>query len=155
MKNCPANVKFEHVQKIILCFVLMWNCRLQTDALSDFNKTLIVNGQIIELDSLRYFEQSVLYHYYTHTHTNTFYCLKAWTRWVNVKDQSPHLVYPNICINQRTWENLESIGHWKCNKVMKKEKKQCCSRQFNLTQLHYLVFFQKHSKTLSLKSLNY
>ena len=40
---------------------------------------------------------------------------------VIVKDQSSHLVFPIICTKQQTCENLGSIGHRSCEKMMKEK----------------------------------
>ena len=35
-----------------------------------------------------------------------------------VKDQCSHLVYPNIMHSVRTCENLDSIGHRSCKRII-------------------------------------
>ena len=56
---------------------------------------------------------------------------RHWTPLIIVKDQYSHLVYPNMCIKQQTFENLGSIGHRSYKKIMKEKRgidKSCMCR---------------------------
>ena len=64
---------------------------------------------------------------------------RHWTPLVIVIDQYSHVVYPNVCMKNQTCENLGSIGHQSCKRIMK-EKTQ---------SWHNFVCFQMHFITIN------
>ena len=67
---------------------------------------------------------------------------RHWTCLLIVNDQSSHLVYPNISIKKQAGENLSSIGHRSCEKMMKAkttllDEFVCFQTEINSEKLHF------------------